>query len=117
MKLAALAAVALPLAWGQAALGYLPNAGVREEVAHDPDRMLLKSEQYALTLDGWLFKTSATPDYYHGNGYWVEARTELAPVRDIILNFKLAAYNGASSYGYTATSFLHSFFGGTFESH
>ena len=115
--LARIGLAALILLTGGEAGAYTENANVRKEVAADPERALPHGDRYALAVDGWLFKDFNSPDYFHGNGYWVENRFEVAPVEQLEFNLKLVAFNGASSYGYARGSLLHNFVGVTARSH
>jgi hypothetical protein len=87
------------------------NEDLKSQLADQPWRVFPKPDQYSFAADTYLYKPSNTGYYYHGTGYWVNLLGEARPHPDITLNLKLAAYNGASSYGYGHTDFIQPFFG------
>ena len=95
---------------------YAPNRNVMEEVDAHFYRILPRSQDYALAIDGDFFKPVFIPpnagDYYrydlnHGNGYWLDVRAEFHPDPNLILNVKTSMTQGTSSNGpaYFATLF------------
>jgi hypothetical protein len=88
------------------------NEGLAEQVAAQLGtpraRLLPQSASLSLAADLFLYKPFGLSDItvYHGNGYWLNTFAEYRPHPDLALNFKLSAYNPASSFGYVATSFL-----------
>ncbi len=94
----------------QAFFQYAPNRDVREEVESHSFRILPRSENYSLALDGDFFKpVFLNPgnldyyreDFYHGNGYWLDFRGEFQPVQNLILNLKTSFTQGTTSNGPT----------------
>ena len=94
----------------QAYLDYSPNANIQEEVEANPYRILPRSKNFFVALDADFFKpvffgnddaSYYKYDYYHGNGFWMDLRTEYKPVQDLVVNLKLSITHGTSSNGPT----------------
>lgn len=99
--------VALP---AQGYFTYAPNRNVMEEVDSHFYRILPRSHDYALAIDGDFFKPVFIPpagsefyryDLNHGNGYWLDLRAEFHPDPNLILNVKTSMTQGTSSNGPT----------------
>jgi hypothetical protein len=95
---------------GWAYLSYAPNRNLIEEVTEHPYRVLPRSETFALALDADFFKpvfiAGGQPnyyryDFYHGNGYWLDLRSEYRPVPELAVNLKGTFTQGTSSNGPT----------------
>lgn len=88
------------------------NEDLKAQVESDPQRILPKFDKVSLAADTYLYKPWGVEEYYyHGNGYWVNLLAEARPHSDITANLKIAAYNGASSYGYSRSDYIQPFFG------
>lgn len=110
-------AVLLPLGSPASAyFAYAPNRNLMEEVDTHFHRILPRSHDYALAIDGDFFKPVFIPsgesefyryDLNHGNGYWLDFRAEFHPDPNLILNVKTSMTQGTSSNGpaYFATIF------------
>ena len=105
--------VAFAQFWGTPAYAYFdyaPNRNVMEEVEQHSYRILPRSSDYALAIDGDFFKPvfiGGGPsdyyryDFYHGNGYWLDLRSEFKPLDDLVLNLKTTFTQGTTSNGPT----------------
>jgi len=91
-------------------LAYAPNSNLEEEVEQHSYRILPKSEHLFLALDADFFKpvfwgfnnfNYYKYDFYHGNGYWMDLRSEFKPNSDFAVNFKASITHGTSSNGPT----------------
>jgi hypothetical protein len=116
MRFWVIAAFLLPGAPAAAYFEYAPNRNVMEEVDRNFYRILPRSTDYAFAIDGDFFKPVFIPpgenelyryDLNHGNGYWLDIRTEFHPDPNLILNVKTSMTQGTSSNGptYFATIF------------
>jgi hypothetical protein len=99
----------------EAYLAYSPNANIEEEVEANPYRILPHSEHFYAALDADFFKPvfvgAGDPnyykyDFYHGNGFWMDLRTEYKPNQDLVVNLKLDITHGTSSNGPTYLAFI-----------
>ena len=89
---------------------YAPNRNLQEEVESHAFRILPRSAQYSLAIDGDFFKPvligERNYEYYHydtnhGNGYWLDLRSEIKPVQNLVLNLKATLTQGTTSNGPT----------------
>jgi hypothetical protein len=93
-----------------------PNSALREEVTGDPDRLISVTEHFALAIDGnAYFRALGRDDYYHGEGYWVQARTEARVSDHFRINMRSIFFAGASSFGYARPSGYYQLLGLTGE--
>lgn len=100
------------------ATGYpaaLPNHQVGIEVDDESDRMIAKIDWFSAAVDGQSYLRSlGVKDFYHGIGYWVQARTEFRPHENFHLNVRSVFCSGSFSGGYTEPTgnyHLFSFYG------
>ena len=56
-------------------------------------------------------------DFYHGNGYWIDLRSEFRPHPDLNLNLKFDVTQGTSSNGPTYLAMMVPHVGVTFRAH
>ncbi len=93
-----------------------PNAGIREEVANDSDRLIPVTEHFAFAIDGdAYFRGLGRDDYYHGEGYWLQARSEAMVSEHFRVNMRSIFFSASSSYGYAAPSGYYQLLGLTGE--
>ena len=87
------------------ALGYpsaLQNQNLEAELEGDSDRILPQTEWFSGAVDGQSYLRSlGVKDFYHGVGYWVQARTEFRPNDFFRLNVRSIFFSGSFSGGYT----------------
>lgn len=95
-------------AQAHAYIRYNPNEKLAEQVANESWRILPRGDHYSLAVDADFFKPAFFGsdqtnyykyDFYHGNGYWIDLRTEFKPVPDLALNLKIDVTHGTSSNG------------------
>lgn len=80
----------------------LPNHNLEEEVANDSDRLIEGNKWISAAVDAHTYaRTLGKNDFYHGIGYWVQARAEFSPTDYARLNLRSIFYSGSISYGYT----------------
>jgi len=92
------------------------NSNIREEVADQPDRLIPVTEHFALAIDGdAFFRGLGRDDYYHGLGYWLQARSEARVIDQFRLNMRSIFFAGSSSYGYARPSGYYQLLGLTAE--
>jgi len=105
-------------------LKYEPNANLIEEVKDQPYRLFPKNDHYAFAIDADFFKPIFTGgdntkfykyDFYHGNGYWMTARSEFRPIDTFTLDVKLNLTHGTSSNGPSYLAMIVPMVGLTFE--
>jgi hypothetical protein len=100
------------------AAGYpsaLSNHQLGSEIEGETDRMIVKSDWFSAAVDGQSYLRSlGIKDFYHGIGYWIQARTEFRPHEYFHLNVRSIFFSGSFSGGYTeptANYHLFSFYG------
>lgn len=100
------------------AAGYpsaLKNQDVGIEIVNDPDRMVPRSDWFSGAVDGQTYlRALGIKDFYHGVGYWIQARTEFRPHDFFRLNVRSIFFSGSFSGGYTEPTgnyHLFSFYG------
>ena len=107
-------------------LDYAPNANLQEEVEAHPYRILPKSEHLFLAVDADFFKPVFMGpndfnyykyDFYHGNGYWMDIRSEFKANEDFAVNFKASVTHGTSSNGPTYLALIIPHVGITYRQH
>lgn len=96
------------------ALGYpsaLPNNHLGSEIQDEKDRKIPKGDWFSAAVDGHSYlRTLGRKDFYHGIGYWIQARTEFRPHDSFHLNVRSIFYSGSFSGGYTEpTGYYHLF--------
>ena len=111
MHLLVLIGLLVSLAATQAQANYpsaRKNANLREEVEADPNRLVPVTKHFAFGVDGEAYyRMLGNQDFYHGIGYWVQARSEVAPTPFFRLNLRSIFYAGSCSYGYVEPSDLY----------
>jgi hypothetical protein len=89
---------------------YSPNANIEEEVESHQYRVMPRTEHFFFALDADFFKpvfwggnnfNYYKYDFYHGNGYWLDLRSEFKPNSDFAINLKTSVTHGTSSNGPT----------------
>lgn len=81
------------------------NANLREEVEASPDRLIPLTEHFAFAVDGDAYYRNLGPDdFYHGIGYWLQARSEARLSPWARVNVRSILYAGSCSEGYAAPS-------------
>jgi hypothetical protein len=107
-------------------LDYSPNANLEQEIEANPYRILPHSEHLFLTLDADFFKPVFSGgdnnsfykyDFYHGNGYWMDIRSEYKYNDDLVVNFKASVTHGTSSNGPTYLAEIIPFVAITYRQH
>jgi hypothetical protein len=100
------------------ATGYpsaLANHQLGNEIEDQADRMISKVDWFSAAVDGQSYLRSlGEKDFYHGIGYWIQARTEFRPHEYFHLNVRSIFYSGSFSGGYTQPTgnyHLFSFYG------
>lgn len=87
------------------AIGYpsaLPNNNLAPQIQDDPDRKIPKVDWVSAAVDGHSYaRNLGEKDFYHGIGYWIQARTEFRPHESFHLNVRSIFYSGSISGGYT----------------
>ncbi|NDG84920.1 MAG: hypothetical protein EBX52_07775 [Proteobacteria bacterium] len=105
---------------------YAPNYNVMEEVDRHPYRILPRSHDYAFAIDGDFFKPvfiGGGPqdyyryDFYHGNGYWLDLRSEFKPREELVVNLKTTFTQGTTSNGPTYLALVIPRLGLTYRSY
>jgi hypothetical protein len=76
------------------------NSALAEQVLADPERVLPRSEQYSLAVDGHTFYRSSEQfaGWYH-SGYWADLLGEVRPFSTFSANARFVVYNPGASYG------------------
>jgi hypothetical protein len=79
-----------------------PNENLKEEIQGDPNRFIPSSEHFTFAVDGdtW-FRALGRQDFYHGFGYWMQARSEVRASSYFKLNARTIFFSGSSSNGYS----------------
>jgi hypothetical protein len=99
----------------EAYMDFAPNERLFEQLEREPFRILPRSEHWAFAVDADFFKPVFLGandanlykyDFYHGNGYWLNFRSEWRPVEELSLNAKLDLTQGTSSNGPTFLAFV-----------
>jgi hypothetical protein len=107
-------------------MDYAPNQNLMEQVESQPYRILPKNGFYTLAVDADFFKPVFMGannfnlykyDFYHGNGYWIDLRSEFRPHPDLNLNLKFDVTQGTSSNGPTYLAMIVPHVGVTFRAH
>jgi hypothetical protein len=97
-----------------------------EQVERESFRVLPKSKTLALALDADFFKPVFIGngnynfyryDFYHGNGFWLNLRSEFKPVEDLSVNLKFDFTQGTSSNGPTFNALIVPHVGITYREH
>jgi hypothetical protein len=79
----------------------LSNHNLIDEIQDQPDRLIPKAEWATFSVDGHTYLRSlGRKDFYHGIGYWVQARSEIRPTEFFTLNVRSIFYSGSVSGGY-----------------
>lgn len=91
----------------------LPNNNLKSELESQPDRKITKSvEWYSGAIDGHVYRRFlGSEDFYHGGGYWIQARNELRHGNRFTLNLRSVFYSGSVSEGYTQPTGNYHLFG------
>lgn len=115
MKLSLLILLMLVVSARARALGYpaaLPNHGLGEEIAGEEDRIIPKTDVFSGAVDGQAYlRTLGEKDFYHGIGYWVQARMEARPQDYLRVNSRSIFLSGSVSGGYTSPTSSYHLFG------
>jgi hypothetical protein len=92
--------------------GALPNHDLGKEIEYENDRLIPKVSWFSAAADAQVyFRQLAKDDFYHGAGYWVQARTEFRPSDLFQLNVRSIFYSGSISSGYTVPTGQYNLFG------
>ncbi len=92
------------------------NANLREELESDPNRLIPLTEHFAFAVDGdAYFRDTAGVDFYHGFGYWLQARSEARISEWFKGNLRSIFYAGSVNGGYAEPSGSYHLFAFTFE--
>ena len=80
----------------------LKNSDLAEEISTQDYRNLKNvTDWFSAAIDGRVYRNSlGAKDFYHGNGYMLNLRTEIKVEDYYTLNFKSLFLSGSSSYGY-----------------
>lgn len=90
----------------------LPNNNLGEEIKDQSDRLIPKIDWFSAAVDGQVyFRNLEVNDFYHGAGYWIQARTEFRPSEMFTLNVRSIFYAGSISGGYTKPTGQYNLFG------
>lgn len=77
------------------------NANIREEVESDPNRLIPFTDHFAFAVDGdTYFRDTGSTEFYHGIGYWLQARSEARLSPWFRANLRSILYAGSVSGGY-----------------
>ncbi len=96
-------------------MDYAPNEQLFRQVESESFRILPRTEKWVFAVDGDFFKPMFLGsndanlykfDFYHGNGFWLNFRSEYRPVDDLSINVKLDLTQGTSSNGPTFLAFV-----------
>lgn len=110
MRLLLLFLFAFGIAPARAYFDYVPNANLAEEIEAHPYRVLPHNEHFSIAVDADFFKPVFLGgnnfnyykfDFYHGNGYWLNLRTEFKANPDLAVNIEADVTHGTSSNGPT----------------
>lgn len=90
------------------------NHELLEELQGDSNRKIPELDWLRVGVDGetW-FRGMNTQDFYHGVGYWIQARTEIQPNEFLFINTRTIFYSGSSSQGYANPTGSYSLIGFT----
>lgn len=81
------------------------NANIREEVESDPNRLIPLTEHFAFAVDGdAYYRDTGSTEFYHGIGYWLQARSEVRLSPWLKANLRSILYAGSVSGGYAEPS-------------
>ncbi len=96
-------------------MDYAPNEYLFRQVENESFRILPRTEKWVFAVDADFFKPIFLGandanlykfDFYHGNGFWLNFRSEFRPVEDLSINVKLDLTQGTSSNGPTFLAFV-----------
>ena len=96
-------------------MDYAPNEQLFRQVENESFRILPRTEKWVFAVDADFFKPMFLGsndanlykfDFYHGNGFWLNFRSEYRPVDDLSINIKLDLTQGTSSNGPTFLAFV-----------
>ncbi len=100
------------------ALAYYPsprkNHDLANDLKNDSNRTIQKFEMadFAIDAETWMRSIGLdTQDFYHGVGYWIQARAEIRPNPFLAVNSRTILYSGSSSEGYASPTGLYSLIG------
>ena len=105
------------LVFGTKAFGLYPSAppnnNLKSELEKDPHRKITTSiDWYSGAIDAHLYRRYlGTEDFYHGGGYWIQARNEFRHGNRFSLNVRSVFYSGSISEGYTKPTGNYHLFG------
>ncbi len=94
------------------------NHDLGVELKKDSQRLIQKFEMADFAIDGdtWLRSIGiGSQDFYHGVGYWIQARSEIRPNPFFTINARTILYSGSSSEGYANPTGFYSLLGFTGE--
>ncbi len=92
------------------------NADLLEEIQNDPNRLIPSTQMFSFAVDGDTFwRMDSSEEFYHGIGYWLQARSEARVLNSFKLNVRSVFFAGSFSAGYAAPSGNYHLVAATFE--